>query len=147
MIKDSGSLGSGVPKLPWECVVLGIPVSVNVRNKVKKQRWRDAVQAAAHAEWPDGEAPLACKLEIHVTYYHERAPLDVDNMMKPIQDALNGIVYVDDKQLTDRHSHLRDLNDAYRVRGLSHAQAEGFMADTPFVHIRIEVSSLTVELP
>ncbi len=133
--------------MPWECVILGIPVSVNTRNKVKKQRWRDAVQAAARAEWPDGEAPLACKLTIHITYYHDRAPLDVDNMMKPIQDALNGIVYVDDKLLTDRHSHLRDLNDAYRVRGLSRAQAEGFMADTPFVHIRIEASSPTVELP
>ncbi len=114
-----------MPELPWECVVLGIPVSVNVRIKVRKQRWRDAVQAAADAEWPAGEAPLACKLKIHITYYHDRAPLDVDNMIKPIQDALNGIVYVDDKQLTDTHGHLRDLNGAYRVRGLSR-NANGF---------------------
>jgi crossover junction endodeoxyribonuclease RusA len=136
-----------VPPMPWECVILGIPVSVNTRNKVKKQRWRDAVQAAARTEWPDGEPPLTGKLTIRITYFHDRAPLDVDNMMKPIQDALNGIVYVDDKQLTDRHSHLRDLNEPYRVRGLSRAQAEGFMADTPFIHIRIEHSPPTVELP
>jgi len=27
-------------------------------QQVKEQRWRDAVQAAARAEWPAGEAPL-----------------------------------------------------------------------------------------
>jgi crossover junction endodeoxyribonuclease RusA len=136
-----------VPRLPWECVILGIPVSVNTRNRLTKQRWRDAVQAAARAEWPDDEVPLACELTIHITYYHERAPLDVDNMMKPIQDALNGIVYVDDKQLKERHSYLRNLNGAFRVRGLSRAQADGFMAGVPFIHIRVEDSPPTVELP
>jgi hypothetical protein len=136
-----------VPELPWECVVFGVPVSVNVTNKVKKQRWRDAVQAAVRAEWPHDEDPLACELKIHITYYHIRAPLDVDNMIKPIQDALSGIVYVDDKLLTDTHGHRRDLSGAYKLQGLTPALAKGFMARTPFVHIRIEKSSFTGELP
>lgn len=54
---------------------------------------------------------------------------------------------MDDKQLTDRYGHLRDLNDAYRVRGLSRSQAAGFMAGALFVHIRIEAPSTTGELP
>jgi crossover junction endodeoxyribonuclease RusA len=142
-----GHYAAGMPELPWECVVLGIPVSVNGRNKARKQKWREDVQAAAHAEWPDGEALLACELEIHISYFHDSASMDVDNMIKPIQDALNGIIYVDDKQLTDTHGHRRDLNDRYRLRGLTPALAKGFMTDAPFVHIRIEAPSSTGRLP
>ena len=120
---------------------------MNARNKVKKQRWRDAVQTAARAKWPDGEAPLACELAIHITYYHDRAPLDVDNMIKPIQDALKGIVYVDDRQLTDTAGHLRDVNDRFEVRGMTPEQARGFVSGQPFVHIRIELPPSTSRLP
>jgi crossover junction endodeoxyribonuclease RusA len=134
-------------ELPWECMVPGIPASVNGRDKIKKQRWRETVQAAARGAWSEGKPPLVSKLVIHITYFHDRAPLDVDNMIKPIQDALSGIVYVDDKQLTDTHGHRRDLNDRYQVRGLSPAQAAGFVTGSPFVHIRIEAFSPTGELP
>ena len=87
-------------------------------SKTSKQRWKDQVRTAAVTAWPDGEPPLDYEVQIHVTYYHDSAPLDVDNMLKLILDALNGVVYVDDKQLTDTHGHLRDLNGHYRVRVL-----------------------------
>jgi crossover junction endodeoxyribonuclease RusA len=93
------------------------------------------------------EAPLAYKVQIHITFYHDHAPLDVDNMLKPIQDALCGIVYEDDGQLTDTHGHLRDINVPYRVKGMSPAQAEGFVSGEPFVHIRVEMPPAAEELP
>lgn len=68
-------------------------------------------------------------------------------MIKPIQDALNGIVYVDDSQITDPHGHLRDLNEHYKVAGMTPEQAKGFVANEPFVHIRIELPSPSWELP
>jgi len=111
------------------------------------RRWQSQVQAAAQAAWPPGDAPLACKAQIHITFYHDSAPLDADNMLKPIQDALRGIAYVDDGQLTDTHGHLRDINDQYRVKGMTPAQAFGFVADTPFVHIRVEMPPAAGELP
>lgn len=88
-----------VVDLPWDFVVIGVPRSVQTKDKQLLDRWRSQVRAAAAAHWPLGEPPLTCKLQIHVTYFHERAPLDVDNMLKPIQDALNGLVYDDDSQL------------------------------------------------
>lgn len=30
---------------------------------------------------------------------------DIDNLMKAIQDALNGVAYVDDKQIVEEHSY------------------------------------------
>jgi crossover junction endodeoxyribonuclease RusA len=127
-------------------VVLGVPKSVQARPR-SIQRWKEQVRAAAESDWPAGEPPLDHKVQIHVTYYHDSAPLDVDNMLKPIQDALVGLVYLDDGQLTDTHGHLRNLNDPYRVRGMTPAQARGFTSGDPFVHVRIELPSPSGELP
>lgn len=80
-------------------------------------------------------------LQIKVTCFHDSAaPLDVDNMLKLIQDALIGIVYVDDKQLTDTHGALRDLNGQYWVRGITLELAKGFASNAPFVHIEVSVA-------
>jgi hypothetical protein len=107
----------------------------------------DEVRSAAARAWPPGRPPLEVEVQIHVTFYHDGAPLDVNNMLKPIQDALCGLAYRDDKQLTDTHGHLRDLNGRYRVRGMTPAQAHGFTSGGPFVHIRIELPPSPEELP
>ena len=111
------------------------------------RRWQEQVRTAAQAVWPVGDSPLDYKVQIHITYYHDSAPLDVYNMLKPIQDALCGLVYGDDRQLTDTHGHLRDLNGQYRVRGMTPAQARGFTSGEPFVHVRVELPSPAGELP
>jgi hypothetical protein len=135
-----------VPSLPWDFTVLGIPASVQAKSTTK-QRWKAKVSAAATSAWPAGERPLSSKVQIHVTFYHESAPLDVDNMLKPIQDALCGIVYLDDAQLTETHGYLRDINAQYRVKGMTPAQASGFVSNGAFVHIRIEEATADGELP
>lgn len=103
---------------------------------------------AAQAAWPQGDPPLQDKLQVHVICYHDSAPpLDVDNMLKPIQDALIGIAYVDDGQVTDIHGYLRDVNDRYEVRGMTPAQADGFVSNQAFVHIRVELPPSAGRLP
>lgn len=134
------------PSLPWDFVVLGVPASVQAQSSTRT-RWKAAVAAAASSAWPIGAPPMTDKVQIHVTYFHEGAPLDVDNMLKPIQDALCGIVYVDDNQLLDTHGHLRDVGGAYRVQGMTPAQADGFVSGGPFVHIRVEAMPGLQELP
>jgi crossover junction endodeoxyribonuclease RusA len=133
--------------LPWDFVVPGVPVSVHSKNSRRRSQWKEAVAAEAITAWPAGQPPLIEKLQIHITYYHDSAPLDVDNQLKLIQDALCGIVYVDDNQLTDTHGHLRDINGSYRPRGITLAQGRGFSLDGPFVHVRIEPPGDREELP
>jgi hypothetical protein len=109
-----------VVSLPWDFVVIGVPKSVQASRSTVK-RWKEQVRTAAQAAWSVDDSPIDHKVQIHITYYHDSAQLDVDNMLKPIQDALCGLVYEDDRQLTDTHGHLRDLNDPYRVRGITAA--------------------------
>jgi hypothetical protein len=135
-----------VPSLPWDFCALGVPASMQGSPR-RRNAWKTTVRAAAQLAWPAGELPLTGKVQIRITFYHDSTPLDVDNMIKPIQDALCGLVYIDDNQVSDTHGHLRDLNGAYRVRGMTAAQSGGFVSGGPFVHVRIEEPADPQELP
>ena len=41
--------------------------------------------------------------------------MDIDNLPKPISDALKGLVYLDDEQVTDIVCRKRNLNRELRV--------------------------------
>ncbi|MDX2760419.1 RusA family crossover junction endodeoxyribonuclease [Streptomyces europaeiscabiei] len=132
--------------LPWDVVVLGVPASVQGSSS-RRRRWKSDVAAAARGAWPSSEPPLTGRLQARITFFHVDAPLDTDNMLKPIQDALIGIVYDDDKQVIDVHGSVRDVQGAFRVFNLTEALAKGFMSGGPFVHIRIEEPPDEQELP
>ncbi len=123
--------------LPLEFVVLGIPISSQASGP-SRQAWKAKVAAAAKAVIPAAIGPVNTDVRLTVVYYYDGAPLDVDNMLKPIQDALNGIVYVDDAQISDTSGSKRSLNGSYRVRGLNMALASGFSSGSDFVFVRIE---------
>lgn len=127
-----------MPIVPWSTMALGIPTSVQTKSTARRTRWKAHVRAAAQADWPQLDPPLAQPLQLKITYFHLGTPLDVDNMIKPIQDALIGIAYDDDKRISDVHGSLRDLTGPFRLQGLTPLLARGFMSQGPFVYIQIE---------
>ncbi|MFJ5591962.1 RusA family crossover junction endodeoxyribonuclease [Streptomyces noursei] len=135
-----------MPDLPWDVVVLGVPASVQ-GSASRRKRWKTEVATAAQAAWPANEPPLTRRVLASITYFHVDAPLDTDNMLKPIQDALIGIVYDDDNRITDIRAGVRDVKSPFRVFGLSQALADGFTSGGPFVHIKIENPPDEQELP
>jgi crossover junction endodeoxyribonuclease RusA len=132
--------------LPWDCVVRGVPASVQSKSATRA-RWKAAVVTAATQVWPAGEPPLSVPVQVTITYFYEGDALDVDNMLKPIQDALIGIALEDDKFVTDVRGSKRDLAHAFIVKGMSRALADGFISDEPFVHIKIDLAPDHKELP
>lgn len=72
-----------------------------------------------------------------ITYFYEGSALDVDNIPKPILDALKGLVYLDDEQVTDVLCRKRDLNVDLRVLNPSPTLAEGFAEGGEFLHILV----------
>jgi crossover junction endodeoxyribonuclease RusA len=94
------------------------------------------IRARSKKVW--SEPPVDVELAVYVTYFHPGGwKLDLDNMVKPIVDAVTGVVWVDDKQLVDLHPARRDLDGRYEVRGISMVVAEGFASGEPFVHIKV----------
>lgn len=84
--------------LPFELIVDGPPMSAQSRNSRKLAEWKARIRTAAARHWR--EAPFRRNVRVVVTYYHPHkfARLDTDNMVKPILDALIGVVYFDDRQ-------------------------------------------------
>lgn len=127
--------------LPFEFIVAGPPVSLQAKRRERLQTWKDTVRQAAEKHWISGTPPTDDFVEVTVLYYYDTTTaLDTDNIIKPIQDALNGLVYTDDRQVTDVISRKRDLNGSFRVRGMSRVLAEGFCIGAEFLYIKVDIA-------
>ena len=83
---------------------------------------------------------------MRVTHYSERRIADRDNLMKPIQDALQGVAYFNDRQVKDATSNWRDINGRFSIRFVSKALAVAFSQGEEFLHIRLWTSPDTEDL-
>jgi crossover junction endodeoxyribonuclease RusA len=124
--------------LPFEFVMAGPPMSAQTHHREKLIDWKLRVGAAAAARW-QGD-PFRGKVFVVVTYYHQglTARLDADNMVKPILDALSGIVYHDDRQAS--HIEVRSINFGigYEASSAELLFVAEFAADREFLHVRVE---------
>ena len=128
--------------LLFEFTVEGPPLSHQSHNRARLEEWRKAVRDAAAQRWK-AAAPLTTSLRLSVSYYHEGPSIrmDNDNMVKPIQDALIGLVYADDKQITDTVVRKSNIDGAFQVRGVSMILLEAFSRGKVFLHITISEAS------
>jgi energy-converting hydrogenase A subunit M len=74
---------------------------------------------------------------LQVTYFYDSIAIDVDNIVKPIQDAIIGLAYVDDEQVTDVLVRKRDLSGNFKIENMTSTLAEGFARGNEFLHIVI----------
>lgn len=128
------------PVIPFEFIIAGPPISQQTRNRARLQTWKRDVYQAAATRWPSASPPTNGMVKLTITYYYETTAPDVDNIIKPIQEALISLVYADDRQVTDAVSRKRNLNGSFRVRGMSSVLAEGFCTGKEFIHIKVDVA-------
>lgn len=135
--------------LPFEFTIPGPPVSQQTADRNRLQEWKGRVRGEAVKRWPLGDQPENGALQAKVTYYHDgpAVRMDNDNLVKPILDALNNLVYADDGQITDTNVRKTDLNGRFVVRGISAVLAEAFGRGAEFLHIKIEEQPDHGELP
>lgn len=126
--------------LPFEFIIDGPPVSQQARPRTRLQDWKRLVHGEASKRWPSGGLPVTARVRITVVYYHDgpSVSIDDDNMVKPIRDALNGLVYQDDNLIVDTRIRKTDLNGSFKARGMSPVLAEGFIRDREFIYVRVE---------
>ena len=81
-----------------------------------------------------------------ITYFYEDAALDVDNIPKPILDALKGLVYSDDTEVSDLLCRKRDLNGDLRIQNPSSVLLDTLRnSEQQFLHITVD-NALNQEL-
>ena len=124
-------------ELPLEFVVEGQPRSLQARSS---DRWKCDVQSAAAQKVIPRDVLALGSVKVTVTYFFTTdTGIDADNLLKPILDALNGLVYIDDKQVTDVLSRKRDLNASLRFENPSVVLNDALECGLQnFVHVIIE---------
>jgi crossover junction endodeoxyribonuclease RusA len=129
------------PLLPFEFTVRGVPVSYQSANRAALVAWQQAVRAAAAAGWGSSPA-VTSRLSVIVEYLHDgtNARIDLDNLLKPVLDALNGLVYADDGLIVTAKVKMTPLDDPIKARYASPVLLQGFSVGAPFIYVRIEVA-------
>ncbi|WP_309714391.1 RusA family crossover junction endodeoxyribonuclease [Armatimonas sp.] len=127
---------------PFEFVVVGRPISHQSNNKALLRQWQETVRTAAVTAWPEEQPPTTQPCLLVVVYFFGRLPayLDNDNLLKPIQDALNGLVYEDDRQVTDTAIRRTSIEVQFRFRSGRHSALlmQTIRSETEFVYVRVE---------
>jgi len=120
-----------------EFIVEGPPVSQQTRRRDRLREWQQRVRQAAEKYWLTEQTIALGPVMLQITYFYEAFALDVDNIIKPILDAIIGLAYVDDEQVTDVLVRKRLLSSELRVKDITPVLAAGFSLGYEFLHIVI----------
>ena len=123
--------------IPFKFTVKGPPLSQQAKRS-SQEKWKTRVRQAAEGALPDGSSPVVGEVAISVVYYYEGETPDVDNIIKPIQDALKGVVYVDDGQIVKASSAKTRIDGSFRIRGASATLLQAFSQNDPFVYVCVD---------
>jgi len=76
-------------------------------------------------------------IRLSLVYICDDSPADIDNIIKPIQDSLIGLVYEDDVLVSDVDSHRRFLSDPIEIDGLPEILSQAIEVGTEAVYVSI----------
>ncbi|MEI1373270.1 RusA family crossover junction endodeoxyribonuclease [Nostoc sp. UHCC 0926] len=122
----------------FEFIVDGPPVSQQARKRGKGNRledWKKTVRQEAEKYWSSEQKTATGLVMLQITYFYDSVQIDIDNIVKPIQDAIIGLAYVDDEQVSDLLVRKRNLSGNFRIEDMTSTLAEGFARGNEFLHI------------
>lgn len=123
----------------FEFVRLGVPCTVQTRNKSRLDNYKRDVRRAATARWPGNVVPLTIPVSVTLSYHYTSDALDVDNIIKPVLDQLKGLVYQDDLQVIKVVSQKRLLGaEGTATSAASPVLMNGLKSKDDFLHILVE---------
>jgi crossover junction endodeoxyribonuclease RusA len=122
-----------------EFVVAGTPVT-SQGSSDNRRYWQHLIKREAEAA-ANGRPPAVEDMAFRLAYFYVNAPIgDLDNIVKPIQDALKGIAYVDDRQVVDLVASMRRKTIEDHA-SMTATLARGFLGGSDFIYVVVEQSS------
>jgi hypothetical protein len=129
-----------------EFVVTGTPVSHRGKAR-RKRKWMASVEDSAREKWKN--PPMKSKLKCTLIHFHKGgdAPLDNDNMAKPVHDAMEAIVYDNDNQLIHTDAIQTSIDSPLAIEGASKLLLDAIAQGEDFLYIRFDEPPNTIRLP
>lgn len=132
-----------------ELVIRGlVPLSYNSRDKEKKSEYREQIRSAFQRKYKGRVPAFPANEELYARVYFFTSSgvnVDCDNISKPIWDAVNALVYVDDRKIVMRTAAVIDVNiHPFSIIDTSSIESE-VAADLMQGLIETEVKCLYIE--
>lgn len=123
---------------PLEFIVPGTPVSLQTRRPEARSGWRDHIRQASRAALPEGHFAATVPLAVTLFYFPaDRMQGDIDNIVKPVLDALCRHVYLDDRQVERVWVQKFEPDRMFAFRDPSPVLAEALGAPKPLLFVRV----------
>ncbi len=120
----------------FEFLISKRPVSLQTRKTANLQSWKQYVRAEAEKTWA-GQIFTNQDIQLTLVYLYSGDPLDTDNIIKPIQDALVGLIYKDDLIISDINVHRRPFSDTFDMTLLPIILVQGIVSRLECVYVQV----------
>ena len=80
------------------------------RTRDAEARVAEEVKAQNVGQWGDDWWPTGCDVSVSVRFLCTRTDTDLDNLVKLYLDSLNGLIWVDDRQVIAINASLRRVD-------------------------------------
>ena len=113
------------------------PVSLQAK---RLQPWKTYVRAEAARVWTTAPSDAEA-FRLTLVYLCNTSPVDIDNIIKPIQDALETVVYPADELITDVDSHRRLFTEPFDLTSLPTLLIRGIAQQQECVYVRVQAGA------
>lgn len=121
--------------LPLEIILFRKPISLQ-GSATGKHRWQNDIRQEIHSQEPKGcyahEGDLATSIYCFTT---GQVPGDIDNIVKPILDAMCRQVYIDDRQVVSLLVHKYEPHRIMEIHDPAATLATAMTSRRPAVYI------------
>ncbi len=125
------------PDLPIEFIVEGTAISLQA-SRATKTAWKKTVKAAGAVVIPGGSWALTDRVAVTIYYFPEGEMTgDVDNIVKPILDAMARFIYVDDQQVERVVVQKFEPDNIFTFSSPSDTLVAALGKEGPAVYIRV----------
>ncbi|MEH2308372.1 RusA family crossover junction endodeoxyribonuclease [Nostoc sp.] len=126
--------------IPFEFLIPRRPISLQTKKKQNLQAWKNFVRVEAQKLWKDRSVIKQGDLQLTLVYLCDDFPADTDNIIKPIQDALVGLVFEDDSLVSDVESHRRFMSDPIEIKSLPSLLQGAVITGKECVYVKVSES-------
>lgn len=123
---------------PLEFIVPGTPVSLQTKRAESRTVWKSRVKQASQASLPDGHFSTAAPISVTLFYFPAAEMQgDIDNIVKPVLDALCKHIYFDDRQVERVWVQKFEPEKIFGFSAPFAILARAIEADKPLLYVRI----------
>jgi Holliday junction resolvase RusA-like endonuclease len=125
-------------EFPIEFLVKGTPVSLQAKRPESREEWKERVRTASTSVIPQPHFASGDRMSVTL-YYLPKEPMqgDVDNIVKPVLDALSRHIFINDRQVERVLVQKFEPGNVFGFAQPSETFAEALDGAKPVLYVRV----------